>query len=420
MGKLTVVYGPMFAGKTTWLIRKIRELEKMGQKCLVFKPRLDDRYGKESKLHTHDGLKHETVLVDEKRPTQILEKWVEHSGDYKVVAIDEVMFFPNDIIQVVKEFIARDIDVIVSGLDTNFRREGFGVMPYLIKQASEKEELHSICYKCGGVAKYSARLAGGDSEVEVGSDDIYQPACLECHTICDELSKKNILPDLRKRKRGLPIRIEVGADSMRVGKTTAVKVIAEGLRKNGFAVTESYEDWQHNPYLKKSYEDPSHNFLESQKWFIKRKWEQIVSGTKVKGVFIQDVSPETDYCYAVTNLRLGRMSQANFDKYDKYFRSLSWKSAPKPDLLIYLEVGDNALIKRAHESRRKFETVEEDYFLMMKRVNREWLESLTDKSNLLVINTDDFDFANDKNAKKMLVDKVLVALKLRENIIGIL
>ncbi len=86
---------------------------------------------------------------------------------------------------------------------------------------------------------------------------------------------KTNFPYLRKRIKNEIVRIEVMADSMRVGKTTAVNVIGEGLRKRGLTVTESYEDWQHNPYLKKSYSDPAKNFLESQKWFIQRKWEQV-------------------------------------------------------------------------------------------------------------------------------------------------
>lgn len=207
-------------------------------------------------------------------------------------------------------------------------------------------------------------------------------------------------------------RIEVMADSMRVGKTTAVKVIGEGLRKKGYSVTESYEDWQHNPFLKKSYSDPAKNFLESQKWFIQRKWEQVRDGGE--GVFIQDVAPEMDYNYALTNYKLGRMSEEHFLEYDKFYRSLNWRLAPAPDLLVYLEVSDEALIKRAMESRREFETVEIDYFLMMKRVNREWMDKFSNhklsNSQILFVDTDELDFANDGGAKERLVEMVVAKL----------
>lgn len=232
-------------------------------------------------------------------------------------------------------------------------------------------------------------------------------------------------PYLRKQNKGEGLRIEVMADSMRVGKTTAVKVLAEGLRSRGHDVVESYEDWQNNPYLTKSYEDPALNFLESQKWFIKRKWEQIrqahcrqiKEGAPLRSaiyagarqVFIQDVSPEMDYCYAETNRRLGRMSEEHFLEYRAYFESLDWEGAPAPTLLVYLTVSDEGLIQRALDSRREFETVEPEYFLMMKRVNREWLEGARSLSEYKVveIDTDELDFARSEEAKQILTEKVV-------------
>ncbi|MBP9702679.1 deoxynucleoside kinase [Candidatus Woesebacteria bacterium] len=218
-------------------------------------------------------------------------------------------------------------------------------------------------------------------------------------------------PYLRKQNKEEGIRIEVMADSMRVGKTTAVKVIAEGLRSKGMVVTESYEDWQHNPYLTKSYEDPERNFLESQKWFIKRKWQQVKEGGV--GVYIQDVAPEMDYCYAETNRRLSRMSEEHFSEYETYFESLDWTVAPAPSLLIYLSVSDEELIQRAMDSRREFETVEPEYFLMMKRVNREWLTGAKNHRDykIIEVDTDHLDFANNQLAKTELVERVINATR---------
>lgn len=216
----------------------------------------------------------------------------------------------------------------------------------------------------------------------------------------------------RNTKASRTIRIEVAADSMRVGKTTAVKVIGEGMRKRGYTVTESYEDWEHNPYLKNSYSDPTKNFLESQKWFIKRKFEQIRDGANTN-IFIQDVAPEMDYCYAETNRRLGRMSEEDFAEYDKFYRSLDWSQAPAPDLLVYLQASDEVLIQRAMDSAREFEIVEPEYFLMMKRVNREWLLGMKQESRImnygkiLEMHTDKLDFANDERAKDELVRRVI-------------
>lgn len=215
-------------------------------------------------------------------------------------------------------------------------------------------------------------------------------------------------PYLRKRQNNEEVRIEIMADSMRVGKTTALKVISEGLGKMGKRVFESSEDWQHNPYLKKSYEDPERNFLESQKWFIKRKWDQVREGGNLD-IFIQDVSPEMDYCYAQTNFNLGRMSKAHFEEYKAYYQSLDWSCAPAPDVLIYLEVSDDGLIQRAMDSRREFEDVDPTYFLMMKKINRAWLDGARkhEQYHILTINTDTLDFAHDARAKEVLVEMLV-------------
>ncbi len=183
MAKLTAVYGPMFAGKTTWIIDKIRDLEGKGKKCLVFKPRLDDRYGKESKLHSHGGSSSQAILIDEQKPTQMLYLWDAKSEQRQTIIIDEVMFFSTQIVEVVKEMLAAGLDVIVAGLDTNFKKEPFGVMSQLISLADEQIGLTAKCYKCGGVAQYSVRLEGGAGEIEVGAAESYQPACGNCHTI---------------------------------------------------------------------------------------------------------------------------------------------------------------------------------------------------------------------------------------------
>lgn len=214
-------------------------------------------------------------------------------------------------------------------------------------------------------------------------------------------------PYLRRRRdqKGL-IRIEVMADSMRVGKTTAVRVLAQGLRDIGHVVTESYEDWEHNPHLKGSYSDPAKNFLDSQTWFARRKFEQVREGAK-EGIFLQDVAPEMDYCYAATNVRLGRMSPDNFASYDAYFRQLPWTDAPAPDILVYLKVSDDVLIERAQASRRDFETVDTEYFLTMKQVNREWLTSAGEAGySLMEIDTDNLNFAENSLAQEKLIHLV--------------
>ena len=162
--------------------------------------------------------------------------------------------------------------------------------------------------------------------------------------------------------------------------------------------------------------------MESQKWFVQRKWEQIRDGARLRqgsgevNIFIQDVAPETDYCYAETNRRLGRMSEEHFGEYETFFRSLDWTIAPAPDLLVYLKASDEALLARANESKREFETVDDEYFLTMKQVNREWIAGVGENGDreyrILEINTDNFDFAHNEAAKNKLVEIVASNLEM--------
>lgn len=227
--------------------------------------------------------------------------------------------------------------------------------------------------------------------------------------------RKVVYPYLRHHISGAETRIEVMADSMRVGKTTAVNVIAEGLRQAGHTVTESYEDWQNNPYLKEQYRDPSQKLLESQKWFVRRKWEQLRSGgegmnsTGSPQVFVQDVPPEMDYNYVVTNWSLGRVGDAEMSIYDSYYRMLEWSVIPAPTVLVYLTASDEVLLQRAIDSRREFETVEPEYYLMMKKVNRKWLKGVEcyPQYKIVEVDTDKVDFAHRKRDQAHLVNEVL-------------
>ena len=174
-------------------------------------------------------------------------------------------------------------------------------------------------------------------------------------------------------------------------------------------MTVSLEDWQHNPYLTKSYRDPSKGLLQSQKWFVKRKHDQILAGDQRK-IMIQDVHPEMDFAYAFTNALMDRLSVKQFNNYLKFYQSLKWPKVAAPDLLIYLTASDEVLISRARKSARKFEKVQSKYFLLMKAVNRVWVLG-ADYIKVLMIDTDRFDFSKNGQVKKALIERVVKVLR---------
>ena len=439
-GKLVVRHGPMWSDKTTWLIEKISN----SAGSLAFKPSLDNRYTDKAVLRSHSGTEAGAILIDTKKPRVLLEKALVQKAER--IVIDETNFFDDRLLVVIKKILNQGIDVYTAGLLLDSDRKEFGPTKKLTQMADEVIEGRARCDfrfangYCLNPAKYTYAKRKKSGQLVVGAADLYGAACVEHYHLLHVTETKNDdwLKRLRLPKKiGLneatkkylqtlrwpylrrPLkfssdrypRIEVGADALRVGKTTAVEVLGKELKIIGLPVTMSFEDWRHNPHLKKSYKDSSLALLNSQKWFIKRKFEQLSLGAK-KAILIQDVHPEMDFCYALTNLILGRMKLRHFQDYVDCFYSLDWAHVPAADALVYLTASDQVVIKRAHLSLRPFETIDDNYFLVMKRVNQAWLAGTKYLLDVVIlpINTDNFNFAKNNGAKKKLGKKVLQKL----------
>ena len=182
-GWVEVICGSMFSGKTEELIRRVRRAQIAKQKLQVFKPAIDNRYGIE-KITSHNGLYVEAVPVPDAQT--ILDRVEE---DTTVVAIDEVQFFDWQIAEVVNLLADRNVRVIVSGLDTDFRGEPFGPMPVLMTQAEQVDKLHAICVVCGLPASRTQRLIDGkpaqydDPVILVGASEVYEARCRLHHEV---------------------------------------------------------------------------------------------------------------------------------------------------------------------------------------------------------------------------------------------
>src|SRR5690349_3579533 len=93
LGKLTVISGPMFSGKTSKLLAIVEVLTAMGHRVLVVKPEIDNRYGKQEEIRTHDSRSATAMLVKDETAKQMLQKIATTSAD-KVI-FDEVQFFDS-------------------------------------------------------------------------------------------------------------------------------------------------------------------------------------------------------------------------------------------------------------------------------------------------------------------------------------
>ncbi len=186
-GRLEVVCGSMFSGKTEELMRRVKRAEYARQNVLTLKHQLDQRKS-HTRLVSHGGIEHAALPIQDNQAAfkQILELAM---PPINVVGIDEIQFFPHGIIEVITQLVDRGNRVIVAGLDLDFRGEPFGIMPALLSIADEVLKLKAICVLCGSDAHHTQRLINGapasyhDPIILVGAEEYYEARCRDCFQI---------------------------------------------------------------------------------------------------------------------------------------------------------------------------------------------------------------------------------------------
>lgn len=181
-GWIEVITGCMFAGKTEELIRRINVLQFAKKKIVVFKPSIDNRYSA-SKVVSHAGTSVESYAI--KHAKEIIPL----VGDADVIAIDEVQFFDDEIVDICNYFADQGKRVMCAGLDMDFRGEPFSIMPRLVTQAEFVTKLTAVCTKCGAPATRTQRIVNGqpanfgDPIILVGASESYEARCRHCHEV---------------------------------------------------------------------------------------------------------------------------------------------------------------------------------------------------------------------------------------------
>ena len=173
-GRIEVVCGSMFSGKTEELIRRLKRAKFARQRVEIYKPSIDTRYSDEEVV-SHDQNAILSTPIDSSSSILLL------ASDIDVVGIDEAQFLDEGLVQVCNELANRGIRVIVAGLDMDFRGVPFGPIPALCAIADEVTKVHAICVKCGSLAYVSHRLVQSDKRVLLGETQEYEPLCRECY-----------------------------------------------------------------------------------------------------------------------------------------------------------------------------------------------------------------------------------------------
>ncbi|MBU1007899.1 thymidine kinase [Candidatus Dependentiae bacterium] len=186
-GRLEVVCGSMFSGKTEELMRRLRRAEYAKQNVVTIKHKIDTRSGN-AYILSHDGRERFAFSIENSSGS--LEKILELANkNIDVVGIDEIQFFPKEIVPIVCKLVDEGKRVITAGLDLDFRGEPFGVIPTLLAVADSVLKLKAICVKCGQDAHHSQRIINGkpadydDPIILVGAQESYEARCRSCFVI---------------------------------------------------------------------------------------------------------------------------------------------------------------------------------------------------------------------------------------------
>ena len=183
-GWIEVITGVMFSGKSEELLRRVRRALIGGRRVQMFKSVLDDRYGGESRVSSHDGRQ-----IDAEPVTDSNNITGKVKPDTEVVVIDEAQFLDDGICEVANELAGAGLRVIIAGTDMDFRGRPFGPMGALLACADEIDKLNAICVVCGDLATRNQRLINGKPAptegptIQVGGAESYEARCRRCHEL---------------------------------------------------------------------------------------------------------------------------------------------------------------------------------------------------------------------------------------------
>mmetsp|Transcript_14171 Transcript_14171/g.19266 ORF Transcript_14171/g.19266 Transcript_14171/m.19266 type:complete len:199 (+) Transcript_14171:175-771(+) len=169
---LELIIGPMFAGKSTELLRRVRRHSISGKECLYVKYAADTRYDT-ANIATHD------LLTENARAVTLLSELGDDWKNFDVIGVDEGQFY-NDVVEFCEMAAHAGKIVIVSALGATYQREGFNSILELVPKAEKIKQLHAICKLCFEPASFTLRTCQDQNMELIGGAEAYMPVCREC------------------------------------------------------------------------------------------------------------------------------------------------------------------------------------------------------------------------------------------------
>ena len=165
-GRIELIIGCMFAGKSTELLRRINRHELAGRKCLVVKPLCDTR---SDGLWTHDHVKKNAIVADKLSDID--------TPNCDVIGIDEIQFFDQP--HIIEKWANCGLIVICAGLAATYQRRPWSIVTELVAISENITRLTAVCKGCGGDGAFTHRFAQDDKDL-IGGGEAYDALCRKC------------------------------------------------------------------------------------------------------------------------------------------------------------------------------------------------------------------------------------------------
>lgn len=217
-GQIQVIFGPMFSGKSTELIRRLKRYQIARYECLIVKYAKDVRYDSES-IATHDRQTLKAVSAT------ILNDLRDKAQDYDVIGIDEGQFFP-DVVAFCEDMANAGKTVIVAALDGTFQRKGFSSILELVPLAEHVVKLTAVCMSCFGEGSYTKRISKDTAVEVIGGAETYMAVCRKCFQ-----SPVNV-PSSPRMPLGDNALSEIGSADLEVKKSLFTNALDHGDKEN--------------------------------------------------------------------------------------------------------------------------------------------------------------------------------------------
>jgi thymidine kinase len=173
-GKIKLILGPMFSGKSTRLVETVRKYTYKNKKTVLVNFIDDKRYSENSQIVTHDLNKYDSLSC------KMLGEIYDVIKNYDVIGIDEGQFY-SDVVNISEKLAYNGKIVIIAALSGNFKMEPFETVSKLISKADKIKLMKAYCFYCQKTAGFSLRTVCSDQEILIGAGEAYRPVCKKCY-----------------------------------------------------------------------------------------------------------------------------------------------------------------------------------------------------------------------------------------------